>query len=63
MTQVDLFRFVFGMANPAQHGNNIKWMDKVDKGRPADNANDKNLLGNDGENEEQGLLCSIFVAT
>ena len=40
------------MANPAQYGKDMKLVDKVDGGLPANNANDENLLGKDADDEE-----------
>ena len=40
------------MANSAQHRNNMKLVDKVDRGMPIDSANDKDLLGTNKENKQ-----------
>ena len=40
------------MANPAQHGNDMKLVDEVDGGLPADDADDEDSSGDDGEDEE-----------
>ena len=40
------------MANPAQHGEDMMLVDKVDKGLPADDADDEDLLSKDAEDEE-----------
>ena len=40
------------MANFAQHGNNIKLVDEVNRGVPKDNTNDKDLLGADEKDKK-----------
>ena len=47
-----MFQFVFGMANPAQHGKDMSLVDKVDGGLPADNVNDEDLSDKETEDEE-----------